>query len=1022
MRRILLLLVLMVLPLVVNAYDFSFNGVLYTIISETEQTVEVASSSQSAGSDGPSLYSGDVTIPSSVTFAGKEYTVIGIGESAFVNCASMKSISLPNTLTYIKKEAFIVCIGLTKITIPRNVTFIGYDIFSVTSVSEITVLNPVPAEVSYNAFLYPQNYNNCILYVPYGTSEAYRNAAEWSKFKNIIELDKEPDNINGHEYVDLGLPSGKLWAKTNYGSTTEDGYGSYVDWLNNGIITTYWGKDWATPTKVDIQELYDNCSFTWGYSSNNVYGCFIQGKNGNSIFLPAAGFRINGYDQSTGKDIYYWTSSPSNENDFAVALTGYSETETFYTNITYNYTFVTLPIRPVANARPESNDPVIPETVDLGLPSGRLWANINYGAKTEDDYGTYLAWTEIDTVSSTLGEDWIVPSQADFEELYNNCTFTWGYSNNNVYGCVIQGKNGNSLFLPAAGLKRKGKESYAVGENLYYWTSTEYDSSYAIFFEGSGGMFFTDGRNEYSSKTAMSVRPIMKTNVISEPSNEFSTTIDNIVWHLIVTDENNKYCAVKEISLPGGEDFFDSFVENIKIPVSCNGYTVKEIKSGAFYNLQVSSVTVPETIENIENDAFGGYLPYYVKSLIREPSDISENALGSMRGTFLYVPKGTKEKYLAAKGWNTAAAIIEVENPAEMQNGDYSKATVDGIEWKYQITSSSDKTCFIGHRHQRLGENAASPITTHMTVPSTLNGYIVSAIGDGAFQGTAVETITLPDMLSLIGESAFEHSKLNNIQIPQEVTKISTNAFKSCEGLTNITIPSKVETIGHWAFDGCPLSRIDVLATTPPTIYDDTFSDFNIPLYVPMGCIDDYKTHDVWKNFINISDGQSYVLKYIVDGEEYKNYEVKYGATITPEPAPTKEGYTFSGWSEIPETMPAHDVTVTGTFSINSYKLTYVIDDKVYKETMYEYGATIVPEPQPEGDYQTFEWIDLPQTMPAHDVIVYANYTSGIMEVLMASQRKVHIYSPTGKKHVKLQKGLNIVVFDDGTIHKIWMK
>ena len=58
-----------------------------------------------------------------------------------------------------------------------------------------------------------------------------------------------------------------------------------------------------------------------------------------------------------------------------------------------------------------------------------------------------------------------------------------------------------------------------------------------------------------------------------------------------------------------------------------------------------------------------------------------------------------------------------------------------------------------------------------------------------------------------------------------------------------------------------------------------------------------------------------YNLVYMVDGEEYKTVQLSEGETIIPEANPTKDGYTFSGWSEIPETMPAHDVTVTGTFS-----------------------------------------------------------------------------------------------------------
>lgn len=58
-----------------------------------------------------------------------------------------------------------------------------------------------------------------------------------------------------------------------------------------------------------------------------------------------------------------------------------------------------------------------------------------------------------------------------------------------------------------------------------------------------------------------------------------------------------------------------------------------------------------------------------------------------------------------------------------------------------------------------------------------------------------------------------------------------------------------------------------------------------------------------------------YNLIYMVDGEEYKTVQLSEGETITPEANPTKDGYTFSGWSEIPTTMPAHDVTITGTFT-----------------------------------------------------------------------------------------------------------
>ena len=120
----------------------------------------------------------------------------------------------------------------------------------------------------------------------------------------------------------------------------------------------------------------------------------------------------------------------------------------------------------------------------------------------------------------------------------------------------------------------------------------------------------------------------------------------------------------------------------------------------------------------------------------------------------------------------------------------------------------------------------------------------------------------------------------------------------------------------------------------------------------------------------------SYTLIYQVDGTEYKTLTVEYGATITPEAEPTKEGYTFSGWSEIPTTMPAKDVTVTGSFSINSYTLTYQVDGTEYKNLTVEYGASITPEAEPTKEGYTFSgWSEIPTTMPAKDVVVTGSYS-----------------------------------------------
>ena len=118
-----------------------------------------------------------------------------------------------------------------------------------------------------------------------------------------------------------------------------------------------------------------------------------------------------------------------------------------------------------------------------------------------------------------------------------------------------------------------------------------------------------------------------------------------------------------------------------------------------------------------------------------------------------------------------------------------------------------------------------------------------------------------------------------------------------------------------------------------------------------------------------------YKLTYYVDDVEYKSFEIEYGSKISIEPIPQKEGYTFSGWSEIPATMPAGDVTVKGSFIINSYTLTYILDDEIYKTSTVIYGTTIKPESVPDkAGYLFSGWNGLPQTMPADDVVVTGQY------------------------------------------------
>src|SRR5574344_228868 len=119
-----------------------------------------------------------------------------------------------------------------------------------------------------------------------------------------------------------------------------------------------------------------------------------------------------------------------------------------------------------------------------------------------------------------------------------------------------------------------------------------------------------------------------------------------------------------------------------------------------------------------------------------------------------------------------------------------------------------------------------------------------------------------------------------------------------------------------------------------------------------------------------------YNMTYMVDGKEYKKFVINYGTTITPETVPTKEGYTFSGWSDIPTTMPAKDVVITGTFAVNTYKVNYSIDGTVVHTDAVAYGTAITAWAAPAKEGYTFSgWSSIPSTMPASDVTITGSYT-----------------------------------------------
>ena len=459
--------------------------------------------------------------------------------------------------------------------------------------------------------------------------------------------------ISNDEWVDLGLPSGTLWATCNVGATRPEEYGDYFAWgetesketftwetykwydSNDDKLTKYCsnseygafdnksfldaeddaartnlGQEWQIPSKIQYQELWNYCSSKLS-QKNGVKGRLFTGPNGNTIFLPAAGYRYRNMLEQVGTEGNYWTrelyamdrpqaalsfNTSSYWGDYHLRYCGLTvravraSTADFYVeqqsldlgvvplrktstgvlaianNTTESITLTVTADEPfllkqgedsvssmdivvpagicaplvvmfngttqgpfdgnvtIRNSASDSGQVVVPvhvlayaypdeqqDYVDLGLPSGTLWASCNVGASSPEEYGDYFAWGETapkevytwatykwcngtentltryctnsdfgtvdnrieleledDAAFVNMGPSWRTPRIEQLEELEDNCTWRWT-TLNGEQGHLVIGSNGSSLFLPCPG-RHVYDQLYEQGSTGYYWS------------------------------------------------------------------------------------------------------------------------------------------------------------------------------------------------------------------------------------------------------------------------------------------------------------------------------------------------------------------------------------------------------------------------------------------------------------------------------------------------------------------------------------------------------------------------
>ena len=155
-----------------------------------------------------------------------------------------------------------------------------------------------------------------------------------------------------------------------------------------------------------------------------------------------------------------------------------------------------------------------------------------------------------------------------------------------------------------------------------------------------------------------------------------------------------------------------------------------------------------------------------------------------------------------------------------------------------------------------------------------------------------------------------------------------------------------------------------------------TFSGWDTPATMP--------AENIVLDASLVEDGK-YTVSFMVDGETYFTFTGYEGDAITVPENPEKLGYTFDAWDGMPEdgVLPAANITVTAVWSVNTYTIAYTVNGKGYSVQTYEYGAAIITPAYDVPEGYTFSGWDVPETMPAEDLVVDATCTINVYEVTL---------------------------------------
>ena len=343
--------------------------------------------------------------------------------------------------------------------------------------------------------------------------------------------------------------------------------------------------------------------------------------------------------------------------------------------------------------------------------------------------------------------------------------------------------------------------------------------------------------------------------------------IDGIYFNLDMSSENKTASVARNPHNYSGD---------IVIPesVSFEGvtYIVTSIENAAFFNCdRLTSVTIPNSVTSIGKSAFFGC---------------------------------------------SGLTSVHISDLSAWCNIEF-QPFVDYEGWVEKDSEGSTNPLWYAH-HLYLNGKEVKELVIPNTVTSIKNGAFslchgltsvtipnsVTSIGDIAFYGCSnLSSISFGNSVTKIGCAAFAFSNITSVEIPYSVTHVFRESFRRCNSLTSITISNSVTSIGGYAFSDCnSLESVISLAQTPPSLINWSFSNYDIPLYVPMGTRDAYLAASPWNKFKEIieiekTDEDEITIKDIGKTTWCSEYDLDFTNVAGI------KAYTATGYNDITKTI-----------------------------------------------------------------------------------------------------------------------